>query len=307
MGKFVIINPRSAKGKTERAWPAIKEELDRRVGDYRFALTGGVGHATELARKALIEGAEQLIAVGGDGTLSEVVDGFFDKGGPVNPDAALSYIISGTGGDFRRTLMMSENLAECVAGVAEGDVRKVDCGRLTYVSHDGSQNTRHFINIASFGMGGEMDMRVNRSKFFGKMGAKPAFLSAAFITLLSYRNKKVLVRTPEFEEKMIVRACLVCNGRFGGGGMMWAPDADISDGLFDVVVLGDIGRFKSMINMGKIYKGEHIGLDGVKSFRASWLEASSDDEVLLDVDGEAPGRLPARFEILPEAINLKCL
>jgi len=302
----VIVNPNSAKGETGRRWRQIQDKLTHAIGHVDVSMTTGREAATDLPRKALKEGYDRIIAAGGDGTLNEVVNGFFEGDRPVNSDATLSVLMSGTGGDFKRTLGLSSDIDEAIKALAQGSVREIDVGRLTFTGHDGEEKTRYFDNIASFGMGGEVDKRVNEMSVPNLLGGSASFLLASLRTLISYENKSVrIVVDDHFDQTLKIRLVVVANGQFGGGGMWFAPQARLDDGLFDIVILGDICRTRALRHMSKIYRGRHIGMKDVISLRGRRLDATSDEEVLLDVDGEAPGRLPATFEVLPGAIKLK--
>ena len=301
-----VVNPASSNGSTGKQWPVIEEKLRRNLGDVDAVLTAGPGDAVEMTRQALRDGFDWIISVGGDGTLNEVLNGFIDGDVPVNDGAALSVLTSGTGGDFRKTLGLPGDLDGAVGAIAERPVRRIDIGRIRFVGHDGAKRTRYFHNIASFGLGGEVDKRVNEMSAFKRFGGSASFLYAGLRSLISYKNKDVrLVVDDRFDERLRIRLVLVSNGQYGGGGMWWAPEARLDDGLFDIIILGDIGRVRSILNMPRIYRGTHVDLPDVEFLRGRRVTAESDDEVLLDVDGEAPGRLPATFEILPGAIGLK--
>ncbi len=304
MKTMLIINPASSRGRTLGNWRKAEAEFVRSFKGLEVAFTERPGHAEEIARAALHDGFQWIISMGGDGTLSEVVNGFFEKGRPVNPDAALSVIASGTGGDFRRTAEMPAGAKAGLRHILNAGVKKIDAGHIRFTGHDGSQKSRYFINIASFGMSGEVDRRVNRARS-GRLGPGGAFLIAAASAFLTYRNKSVSI---EVDGKVIetrTRLALVCNGKYAGGGMKFAPLALPDDGLFDVVIIGDLGAFRTVINFPRIFRGNHLERKGATFLRGREVRASSGEEVLLDIDGEDPGRLPARFTIVPGAINLR--
>lgn len=303
---FVIANPNSAGGKTRREWPSIQDKLERAIGKVDTAFTESPVHATELTRQALARGYHWIIAVGGDGTINEVINGMLAADKAVNADAYFSIVMRGTGNDFRRSLNSSSSLAGDIAALTTAPVRRIDVGKLTYTAHDGSTCVRYFDNIASLGMGGEVDRRVNASRIGKRFGGKAAFLTATLQTLLTYRNKPVrLVVDDVLDETFDVRLALVANGRFGGAGMMLAPHARLDDGLFDIVILHSAGGAMIVRHMPRIYAGTHIGLKNVVVLQGRKIAATSGEEVLLDVDGEAPGRLPATFEILPGVLRVK--
>jgi YegS/Rv2252/BmrU family lipid kinase len=286
-----------------RDWPPIEARLRREIGEFTVSMTGAPGEATSIARKALLEGCDLIVAVGGDGTNNEVVNGFFLDGSPVNPGAAFGILQRGTGGDFKRTLGLRGDLDEYVAALRGDAVRPIDLGRLTFVDHHGKQAVRYFLNIASFGISGVVDNYVNRSHLFkGRL----AFFVASLRAGIVYKNQLVRLRIddgPELERR--VNTVAVANGRYFGGSMMVAPQAELDDGLFDVVTLGDL-TFGDMLALSRrIYQGTHLEMRKVEHVQARRVVAESDEVVLLDVDGEQPGRLPATFELIPAALRLK--
>lgn len=308
-----VVNPRSGGGYTGRAWRRIAAELEKQLGPVRVHFTASPSSphylpAAELTRQALREGAQLVIAVGGDGTINEVVNGFYEGEEQINPQAHLAILNCGTGGDFRRTFGFPQEWEKGIAHIASGNSRRIDLGRLSFVAEDGRETTRYFDNIASFGMSGAVDRAVNRATWQKNFGGSFTFFWCSMMAMLGYRPREVRIKTDTgIDEEMTVGTCAVANGRFFGGGMMIAPTAEPDDGLFDVTVLLDMGMGDFLKGSGSIYKGTHIDNPKVFTERVRWLEAEplGDKPVLLDVDGEAPGRLPARFEILPGALTLR--
>lgn len=302
----VIVNPKSQGGAVGKRWPDLADSIGR-ILPFDEVRTSGPGDAIELTRKALRDGADRVVALGGDGTVNEVVNGFFDESGvPIAPEATFGLLPYGTGGDFRRTMNIPRALDEAAAIIAGGHRRRVDLGKLTYVTATGEQRTRLFANIASFGVSGVVDRLVNESG--KKLGGKLAFAVATARATWSYRNQRVeLVFDEEAASRveLTINTVAVANGRFFGGGMMMAPDAEVDDGRFDVVSMGDFG-FGDLLRSGRrLYKGTHLTMDKVSHRRATVVEAAPLDPgtaVELDVDGENLGRLPARFETVPGAI-----
>ena len=309
-----IVNPRSGGGRTGRGWRLINDALEAELGPVRaqFTTSTATPHylpAAELTRNALKSGAQLVIAVGGDGTINEVVNGFFENGAAINPEAHLAILNTGTGGDFRKTFDMPAELEGCVKRIGAGTTRQIDLGRLTFVSEDGGAGTRYFNNIASFGLSGDVVRAVNRASFSKLFGGAFAFLWATLATAFRYKPHAVRVQTDTgFDDTMNVGMCAIANGRFFGGGMMIAPNAKPDDGIFDVVVMRDTKFSDMLTGSGALRDGTHLQNPKVISFQARTLTATPVGEahVRLDVDGEAPGRLPATFEILPAAITLRC-
>lgn len=299
-----IINPNSAGGNTAKLWPQIKSSIEKSVGEFSPLFTSKPNHAPELCRNALKEGARLVISVGGDGTINEVVNGFFENKKPINPDAELAIISMGSGSDFIKTLGIPKTFDEACKVIASQTTRTIDAAILGFIDHSNKEVVRYFINIASFGIGGEVDERVNRSK--KRFGGFWAFFTASIISLLTYKNKRVEIELDGkyLGEKKIL-LCAVANGRFFGSGMMVAPNAELDDGLFDVVIIGESPRVKVFMSMSKIYSGKHLSNPEVEVFRAKKVVARSTERVLLDVDGEQPGKLDAWFEIIPSAIKVR--
>jgi YegS/Rv2252/BmrU family lipid kinase len=307
---FVCVNPASANGRTGERWSELAGALRAAIGDFEVGMTRGPREAGDLVRKAIRDGADFIVSVGGDGTHNEVVQGFFDPQLPDVPLRAgitLGIVPTGTGGDFRRTLGLSREALEAIQQLG-GPRRTADVGRLTYTAHAGHTSQAYFINIGSFGMSGLVDKIVNEST--KALGGKMSFLLGVGRASLQYKNQPVRLRLddgPALERT--VNNVAVANARYYGGGMKIAPDADFGDGVFDVVVVGDLNTFEMARGLKKIYDGTHV--DGsnpkIEVYRARRVHAEPaqpGQSVLIDMDGEQPGRLPATFEILPGAIRL---
>ncbi len=300
----VVVNPNSQGGNVGKRWPHLADQIRREV-PFEEAMTKGPGDATRLAREALRAGATRVVALGGDGTINEVVNGFFDDGKPVSPDAALGYLPQGTGGDFRKSIGVPKDFAEAVACLARDHRRRIDVGRLDFTT-DGGTGVRMFANIASFGMSAMVDHAVNDSKKrFGSL----SFFWATTKTTFRYKNQRVRLRFDDDKDAvdLTINTVAVANGRYFGGGMMIAPDAELDDGLFDVVAMGDLGLRELVMNSRRVYKGSHLTLDKVSVRRAKVVRAEPGDggsRVELDVDGETPGMLPATFTVVPRALEV---
>jgi YegS/Rv2252/BmrU family lipid kinase len=300
---FFVVNPHSAHGRTAKAWPEIKAMAEKTLGPVTAGFTERMGHATDLVRAALHQGFNFIVSVGGDGTNNEVVNGFFESGRAVNPEAAMGIVCSGTGSDLIRTLLIPRDFHQAIPMIPTWDPKPTDAGRLTFINHQGRETARLFINITSAGVGGEVDDRVNKTtKIFG---GKASFLWGSLRGALAYTNKRLTIRLDNGEPfERTVFNLAVSNGQFFGAGMQTAPRAEVDDGLFDVVVMGDFSFFEQLRLSRLIYSGAHLGMAKVESFRAKKVELTCPDRVLLDVDGEQPGMLPATLELLPAAIKI---
>jgi YegS/Rv2252/BmrU family lipid kinase len=310
----VIANPQSAGGATSKRWDELLATINRAVTPItgkpvEWSLTTGPWDAARLTSQALRDGADQIIAVGGDGTIHECINGFFENARLINPDAVLALMPAGTGGDYRRTFGIPTDIEQAADICARGDARSVDLGRISYVADDGSKETRYFNNIASFGLSGVVDRAVNKATWPKMLGGKFTFAWCTLWAALRYKPEPVRIKMDErYDEVFNVGTAAVAIGQYFGGGMHMAPMAEPDDGVFDVVIMTDTTLKDLVAGDGDLYKGTHIQSPKVIATRTRTLLALPIDEnaeVLIDIDGEAPGRLPASFEILPKAIRLR--
>jgi len=297
---LLIVNPTSAAGRTGRQFAAIGDAVRAVVGEFEARFTEAVGHATELARQAATGGRALVVAVGGDGTASEVIDGLQHAG----YRREFGFIPRGSGGDLRRSLGIPADVAGAARALREAP-RTIDLGRIELTTDVGPV-IRHFANVASCGLSAAVVERVNRS---GKvLGGRLAFKLASIRSLVGWRDQRVRWRADGGEWQVEpVTAFAVCNARYFGGGMMVAPAAALDDGLLDVTIWSGYGLADFALHQRKIYDGRHVQLPGTRTLRARTVELEPVDAapVLLEVDGEQPGRLPARFTVLPGALTLR--
>ncbi len=306
---LLLVNPAAGGGRARARLPALLDALGEAGASYELHLTRGAGEATDRVREALASGRVGGVAVvGGDGTLSEAAWGFFDASGrPIAPQAWLGPLPVGTGGDLRRTLGIPSDPGVMVTRMLWAPPRPVDVGWLQYRGPQGRKAERVFLNIASFGVAGLVDRYVAEGPKWA--GGTAAFAWGTVRGVLRYRPRRVRLRLDEAEpfEASILNVA-VANGRFFGGGMQVAPRARMDDGTFDVVVLAPRGVRETLSLAPALYRGQLFSKPGVRCFRARCIEAEPADwgePVLLDVDGEVPGSLPARFEVRPGALLLK--
>jgi diacylglycerol kinase (ATP) len=303
----VILNPNAAAGAALHKVGIIGETLRRYDLPHEIVLTRARGHAKELARAATADGVDVIAVVGGDGTLNEVAQAYLGDSGEAVPGPDLALIPSGTGGDFKKTLGMSGALDEAIARIRHGQRRPIDLGVLRLVATNGEEKLQAFVNIASFGIGGQVDAIVDGSPKW--LGGKAAFFLATARAMTSYKNASVRVKVdgkPWFEGPIFNVA--IANGRFFGGGMMIAPHADPSDGRFECVALGDLTRTEVFGLSAKIYQGAHLAAADVRVISGTRVEAEPLHpwaNVLLDVDGEQPGRLPVKATLLKGALTFR--
>ncbi len=305
MKPFLVVNPRSAAGRTGRHFDAIARAIRAEVGEFDFAFTVCSGDGARLAREAVLAGAKLVVAVGGDGTASEVIDGLVN-GASEPRDVVFGYIPRGTGGDLRKTLGIGRDVTSAARALSGQKVAVCDLGRITFAGLDGTTQVRHFANVAGCGISGEVSRLVNEG--LRLPSGRLSFMLASARALIGWSDPKVRWRADGgawIEER--ITALSVCNGRFFGGGMLVAPEARMDDGLFDVVVWSGFGIADFMMKKRMLYDGTHVRLPNTRVLQAKTVEVEpvGAARVLLDVDGEAPGSLPARFEIVPKALRIR--
>lgn len=310
---IVIVNPASAGGATGDAWPGLASDLRTHFGPFNCAFTEQPGDGRRLAASEAGKGRRLIIACGGDGTVSEVANGILESG----KDVELGLLPSGTGGDFRRTLGLSMHAATAARALRLGRTRRIDVGRVTYVNHEGEDETRYFLGVASFGMSGDVIERVKssgprllpvtRSRW---LSGKISYGVATLQTTLKSPSTTVRVQLDDQPERRLTVANLcVANARYFGGGMKIAPHARLNDGRFDIITIGDLSALRILTNAPRLYLGKHLSMQQVHhhlAARVTARPAKKDAPVSIEVDGELPGRLPATFEILPSALRARC-
>ncbi len=296
----MIVNPASANGRTARQLPEIARKAVEHGLDVDVVTTEARDHATQLAREAADAGAELVVAVGGDGTVSEVVNGLMAAAGP-RPDLAV--VCRGSGCDLIRSFGIPKDSDRALAIAAGGHTATLDVGVVEYTGHDGRPASRHFANIASAGMTGIAADRVNRS---GKpLGATVAFAWAAIATFVGYRNSRFRV---EIDGRPIDQVCnnvIVANCRYFAGGMKILPMADPGDGKLDVLVWGDVSKSDLARNLHRLYRGTHVDHPKAHIVRATRVTVTPETALPIEVDGEQPGTTPATFTLVPSALRLR--
>ncbi len=298
-----IVNPQSGGGNTGRSWGGIRERLEEACGNVSTFETRSRGHAIELTVEAIRSGHRTIIAVGGDGTINEVVNGLFSDGRPIAPDVTIGLIPQGTGSDFRRTIKIPPDEAGAILTIRNGNTIDLDVMRVTYRRHDGSDGTRYAVNVTSFGMGGAVATRVNRSR--KPLGGTAAFLVATVLTTVGFRGDTVSLQTDEDEFKdLLVTNVAIGNGQYHGAGMLVCPRAVVDDGLLDITVIEKMSPWELTRSIALLYNGNVYKHPKVHYRQTRRLIATSREPSLIEIDGEALGTLPLEATIIPRAVHM---
>jgi YegS/Rv2252/BmrU family lipid kinase len=244
------------------------------------------------------EGASRLVIVGGDGSVNEVVNGVVGAG-----SVELAVIPRGTGWDFVRTFDIPRDLDRAIDIALNGTVREIDAGSVTYRTWAGDEAQSYFANVGSAGISGAIAQRANESS--KKLGGKVSYYWATLAVFIRWQTGEMRVTVGDEARTGRMIDAMICNGRFLGGGMMMCPDARPNDGLFDVLLIGDVTKRDLAFVLPKTYKGKHLPHPRLELLRGRVVTVDADEPLPIELDGEQPGTTPARFEVVPRALRLR--
>lgn len=300
-GPLVLIaNARSGKGSVAKVLPDVTDKLTRRELEHEVRYTEGPGHATEIARESLKAGKRFLVAVGGDGTIHEVVNGMIEDDKPIDPGAVIGIISAGRGSDFIKTFGLPAAPGVAVAHLDGGESFSIDIGKITYLE-DGREVVRYFPNIAEVGIGADVVARAQRlPRRLGPM----VYLVAFWLVMRKHKTAQVTVDLVDRSYEGPANNIVVANCQFFGGGMKIAPKAAPTDGLLDIQIEHARKR-EAIAMMPKVFKGEHLPHPDIEEFKRVKCTVTADRALRIEADGEVLGHTPATFEVLKDLINLK--
>jgi diacylglycerol kinase (ATP) len=298
----IIVNPKAGRGKVRTRLPEIERELTANQLDYEMLETTAPGEATRLARDALAAGGRFLVAVGGDGTVHEVVNGMVQDDRPVQSASVLGVVSAGSGCDFIRTFDLPANAVQAVNRLTGDSTRPLDVGRIRCSRTDGKDVVRYFANIAEVGLGGAVAGRAARLP--SKLGPARYFF-AFWLTLPGYRSCSARVEVdgePAYEGRAV--NVVVANCRFFGGGMRISPASDPGDGTFELQVFNG-PKSDSFTTLPKVYAGRHLPHRNVVELSGGRFHVDADHPLAIEADGELLGTTPATVEVLPRLLTVK--
>jgi YegS/Rv2252/BmrU family lipid kinase len=298
-----LVNPASDNGKTGKLWP----ELAHRAAELGLVgealLSERAGELAELTVRAGEDGAEVVIAVGGDGTVNEVVNGLMRLREADRAVPELAVVPRGTGRDFVRTFRIPRRLDEALALAEGGRSRAIDVGRVEFRAWDGSESASYFANVASAGMSGAVAKRANSTS--KALGGKVSFLAATLAVFAHWKPGRMDVQVDGERRDGLMYDVLVANCVYLAGGMKMTPEAVPDDGLFDVLLLGEITRTDLALTLPKVYRGTHLPHPKAELLRGRTVTVDAPAPLPVELDGEQPGTTPARFELVPRAVRLR--
>jgi diacylglycerol kinase (ATP) len=300
-GPLVLIaNPRSGNGQVGRELPEVERQLQARTFRYRIVTTEAPGDATRLAREALDRDERFVVAVGGDGTVHEVVNGMLEGDRPVAEDAVLGVVAAGSGSDFVRTFGLPGDAVRSVKHLEGTNLYALDVIKAEYA--DGDRTVIRYVpNIAEVGLGGAVVARATRLP--RRMGRSRYFF-AFWLTVRGYRPCDITVRADRKEFSGRANNVVVANCQFYRGGMKISPRSYPGDGLLDVQVSTG-PKSEAFTLLPKVYRGEHVPHPHIKELRGKVIAVEAERPLPVEGDGEVLGTTPVTFTVLPQVVRLK--
>lgn len=307
MGKSkiqIIANPTARSGKArslaERTLQWLHQQTDRTVN---LEFTKGIHDAVRITRESIINGADMIVCVGGDGTLNEVANGFFIEGKSINPNCELGVINAGTGGGYARGLGIPASFEAQLELLLQPTSIFADVGRISYSDMHGQRVERLFLNECQVGIGSDVAAFVGKKfKFFG--GPVAFGLTATYLAL----KAKPLQLTISYDDKEANSECLiglvVGNGYECAGGMKLTPDARVNDGLLDVLSMHEMNIPQRLFNLSKVYDGKHMLSPHFSIRRCQKLTIETPQKIVLEADGEIFGYGPYLIDLLPSSLRV---
>lgn len=299
---LAVVNRKAGYGRAGKKWAELKNFVMRPYWMLDEAFTAGPRDATQITRDAIRAGYDIILAVGGDGTVNEVVNGFFDGDEQIGKSVQLGVVPVGSGSDFGRSF--DQFVPHTRTGYLDrySMVHPIDVGKIVYTGPDGKEHIHYFANVADIGIGAETVKRVERG--YKKFGGRIGFFLGTLITMLVYKNIRLEVSFDDYQTEGRFASIVIANGRYFGGGMEIAPLARLSSGVFNILSIGDLKRLDMISNFAKVYKGTHLTHPRIYTREVKSVRVKSEKLVALETDGEFMDVREAVITIIPDAIDL---
>ncbi|NER11450.1 lipid kinase, YegS/Rv2252/BmrU family [Muriicola jejuensis] len=293
---FIINNKQD---RLRKRLPELLYHFDNKYsGQVEFLYTQGTKHAIELAKKSAEMGCDYLIAVGGDGTLHEVVNGVMQSGVGDENYPIIGLLPWGSANDFARTAGLTPSVESLARSIDSHSIRRIDVGQIL---SSRVPEARYFINVAGIGLGPEVVLQMERSE--PKLGPALHYFGSIVKGFLKYRKKRVICSAGSWRYEGRLLQLAVGNGRYLGHGICITPDALLDDGKFELAIFGDLSLWDYLRKLGKLKKGIKIDHPEVQYHSADSLRMESPDSCGIEADGEYVGLLPANIKVLPGALR----
>jgi YegS/Rv2252/BmrU family lipid kinase len=301
---MVIVNPKAGTRKGLTDWPVISNQMYRSGLAFTCVFTEKKYHAVELTVKAINDGFRKIVAIGGDGTVNEIVNGIFIQKKVPSTEILLAVVAVGTGNDWVRMLGIPKTYQESIKAIVLEHTILQDVGLISFYETR-VKHQRYMANVAGMGYDAMVNRVFNRLKDEGRSG-KWLYIISVTKTLLGYRSKKfnIIVDGKQILNNVDVFSANVGIGKYNGGGMLQLPQAEIDDGLFDITVIKKMNKFRIIKHFKKLFDGKIYKLSNVLPLQGKRIEITSKPESPIEIDGEALGYCPFVFELIPQSINV---
>jgi len=299
---FIIVNPNAGNGKGKKDWERISGLFGKEEIPVQVKFTTKKGQAIDFTGDAIEKGFRQIISVGGDGTLNEVVNGIFSQDKVSPGQVTIGMIPVGTGNDWGRMFGIPLVYEGAVKVIKERKTMLHDVGIVSYYSGS-EQQKRYFLNIAGLGFEALVVKKTNRQKDKGKSNQALYFYNLVS-SLLSYKITDAEILIDGKRNSAPIFSINIGNGRYCGGGMRQTPDAMPDDGLLDVTVIREMGRLEVIRSLKLLYDGTILSHPKVDGYRCKNVKVTSESLIFIEADGESLGHTPAEFSIIPSGINV---
>jgi len=301
----IIINPTAGGGIAGKTIPSIRYEAEKRFRpSYTLRVTREAGDATTLTRNAILGGAKLIVAAGGDGTIQEVVNGFFQDHKLINPSCELGIINFGTGSGLAQTLGLPSSLAQQLDILSHTSGLKMDVGRVFWYNKKGEKNSRYFVSECQAGIGGAVVAGVNKNHKI--LGGKIAFGSVTIKQTFCYKGFSASIKFDGNNNiSQDLTGIVIGNGSHCGGGMQLTPEARLDDGLFDILLIHKTNTTRLLHSFTKIYSGKHLESKYFTLIRTKKVTIDTTETVPMEADGELLGTIPCEISMVPAAIKVK--
>lgn len=296
---FVIVNPTSGNGQSKHKWPRIKALLKAQGFDFDFAFTQYDKHSLELVQNAIEQNVLNIICVGGDGTLHNIVNGIMNQNTVPSNDIRVGMIPIGTGNDWVKTHQIPNDIETSINIIKKGATRLQDLGKIEFLNE--GKNPVYFNNLAGVGFDGFVVSKVHKYKHFGAV----AYLVGAFLGLFSFKNFQATVRVDKavIKSKTLMAVIGLC--RYSGGGMQLTETPNPFDGLFDISIAKNIGKWDIIRNLRKLFNGTIVSHQKVDCFKNNVIiiDVDSTNLPFIQADGELIGKGGVKISIVPKAFS----
>ncbi len=296
---FAIINPTSGNGSSKQKWPQIETLLKDYNFDFDFAFTEHENHSHQLIQQAINDGFLNIICVGGDGTLHNIVNGIMNQSEVLSNEVTIGKIPIGTGNDWVKTHNIPNEFEKAIQLIKNGNKKTQDLGKIEFLDED--RKPVYFNNLAGVGFDGFVVSKVHKYKHFGAL----AYLAGAVLGLFSFKNfkSKIMVESTEINSKNLMILVGLCN--YSGGGMQLTKDANPFDGLFDISIAKNIGKLDIIKNLTKLFNGKIVNHKKVETLKSNTISITIDEENLpfIQADGELIGKGNIQFSVVPKAFS----